>query len=352
MRVAEIKLLNFRNYSQVSVTTDADLVLILGENAAGKTNFLESVYFLSRLKSFRAPDEMLIRRDEEHFTLHGKIGELELEAVVQKSTTLKRGFKINGLKTKRSLWQPFTVVLFVPSDLNLFSFGPVSRRKFLDEVLCQKSQEYSLALVSLDHVLKQKSALLEQLGQGLGNASELDFWNEQLAEVASVIERHRLAFVEFLNQKLNETNRGLTGFASELKLQFRHQAETKAEFEFALAQHRESEIRSGQNLVGPHRDDFIIEKDGFENIYNSSRGELRAQILALKLLQAEYLCEGENKPIILLDDVFSELDETRRTKLIESLSGHQIFITSTEEHHLPKLNKDVLVLKVENNQIK
>jgi DNA replication and repair protein RecF len=341
MRLTEINLKNFRNYHQVSAQTDADLVLILGDNAAGKTNLLESIYFLSRLKSFRAPDEMLVNHTEDFFSLKGKFHEDELETVVQKTPAVKRG-----------LWRTFNVVLFVPNDLNLFTQGPSARRKFLDEILSQKSQEYALAQVSMDHVLKQKSALLEQLNQGLGNVGELEFWNEQLADAAAVIEAHRLDFLNFINQKINRMNAGLTGFDSKLEIKFRNQAATKAEFLASLMHHQTAEIRSCQNLIGPHRDDFIIEKDGIENIYNSSRGELRAQILSLKLLQAEYLIEGDKKPIILLDDVFSELDETRRTKLIETLQGHQIFITSTEEHHLPEVGKQTLVIKVENNELK
>ncbi len=352
MRLTEINLKNFRNYTQVSVQTDADLVLILGDNAAGKTNLLESIYFLSRLKSFRAPDEMLVNHTEDYFSIKGKFYEDELETVVQKNPVVKRGFKINSQKTKRSLWRVYAVVLFVPNDLNLFSLGPSARRKFLDEILSQKSQEYALAQVSLEHVLKQKSALLDQLNQGLGNVSELEFWNEQLADASAVIEAHRRDFIDFINQKINSVNINLTGFGSKLEVKFRQQALTRSEFLASLTQHQTAEIRSCQNLVGPHRDDFIIEKGGIENIYNSSRGELRAHILSLKLLQAEYLVEGDKKPIILLDDVFSELDETRRTKLIETLQGHQIFITSTEEHHLPQVDKQTLVIKVENNELK
>src|SRR5687767_4514221 len=179
MRVSEIKLKNFRNYKKAEVETNSNLVLILGDNTAGKTNFLESIYFLSCLKSFRAPDNLLVKNGEDHFAISGKFGEEKLEAIVQVIPSLKRGFKINDQKTKRSLWRPFSTVLFVPSDLNLFSLGPNYRRKFLDEILSQKSQEYNAALTSLDHVLKQKAALLEQLNQGLGDRSELEFWNEQ-----------------------------------------------------------------------------------------------------------------------------------------------------------------------------
>lgn len=354
MRLTNITLTNFRNYSKVSIATDADLVLILGENASGKTNFLESLYFLSRLKSFRAPDELLINQSQDHFIIQATFGGLNLETVVQNSTLVKRSFKLNGQKTKRSLWRAFTTVLFVPNDLNLFILGPQFRRRFLDEILSQKSSVYALNLASLEHILKQRSALLELLFANEGDPAQLEFWNRELARVSLVIGAERSHLVEFLNRKLNEVVANLTGFTDDLQVEFTTFDHLTNEPEFLAELNRlaPAEIRSGKNLLGPHRDDWVIKKNGELNIYNSSRGELRAQILALKLLQAEYLTEGENKPIILLDDVFSELDETRRTKLLENLKGHQIFITSTEEHHLPKLAKDVLVLKVENNQIK
>ncbi len=353
MRLEQVSAQNFRNYQKSEVKLNSDLVLILGDNAAGKTNFLESIYFLSRLKSFRAPDNLLVKNNEDFFNLRGQIGESKLEIVVQVNPALRRQFKINDQKTKRGLWQSFTVVLFVPNDLNLFQLGPILRRKFLDETISQMDQTYSLDLESLDHILKQKSALLEQILQGQAQSFELESWNLQLAPIATRITAKRQEFVDFINQKLTDQIGKLTGFTNTFELRYKRiQALSEQDFLVSLKDHEPAEIRSGKNLIGPHRDDFEIYKDGQLNLFNSSRGELRTQILALKLLQAEYLGQSKRKPIILLDDVFSELDETRRTKLIETLSGHQIFITSTEEHHLPKIAKEAQILKVENNEIK
>ncbi len=353
MRLEKVTLQNFRNYKQSEVELNSDLVLILGENAAGKTNFLESIYFLSRLKSFRAPDNLLVKNQEDFFNLQGVVGENKFEAIVQIAPALRRQFKINDLKTRRGFWQSYRTVLFVPNDLNLFQLGPILRRKFLDETLQQIDPSYSMDLESLDHILKQKSALIEQIYQGQAQNSDLEFWNLQLAPVAVRITNKRQEFVDFLNEKLATTINQLMGFSNNFELRYkRMDAKTEEEVLTSLKSHEQAEIRSGKNLVGPHRDDFEIYKDGQLNLFNSSRGELRAQILALKLLQAEYLGNTGKKPIILLDDVFSELDEIRRTKLIENLSGHQIFITSTEEHHLPHLAKDSQILKVEGNEIK
>lgn len=353
MRLNNITLQNFRNYKQISINVGADLVLILGENASGKTNFLESIYFLSRLKSFRAPDNLLITHQQDFFNLSAELADQKLEVVIQVAPFLRRQFKLNGQKIARAFWQTFSIVLFAPNDLNLFHLGPVLRRKFLDETLTQTDQDYSVDLISFEHVLKQKSALLEQFLQGAGSLEQLEFWNQQLAQIGSKVAQKRVRLLDFFQEKFNPIMNSL-GFSGSLTVRYQGFGSDLTETALleSLKNHEQAEIRSGKNLVGPHRDDFVIEKDGILNIYNSSRGELRGQVLALKLLQAEYLDQTSRLPIILLDDVFSELDELRRTKLLENFSGHQIFITSTEEHHLPKISKDTLVLKVENNEIK
>jgi DNA replication and repair protein RecF len=331
VRLEKIYLENFRNYKKSEVELNSDLVLILGENAAGKTNFLESIYFLSRLKSFRAPDNLLVKNQEDFFILRGQVGDNNFEGTVQINPSVRRQFKINDLKTKRSFWHSFTTVLFVPNDLNLFQLGPILRRKFLDETLSQVDQSYGMDLESLDHVLKQKSALLEQIYQNQAPLSDLDFWNEQLLPLALRITHKRQTFVDFLNEQLADKINKLTGFENRFEIKYkRMEAKDQNELIASLKAHESAEVRSGKNLAGPHRDDFEIYKEG----------------------QLNYLGQTKARPIILLDDVFSELDETRRTKLIENLTGHQIFISSTEEHHLPLLAKDAQILKVEGNTIK
>src|SRR3989338_693145 len=401
MRLTQITLDNFRNYSKAEVAINSDLVLILGENASGKTNFLESIYYLSALRSFRAADQVLVKKGEDFFRvgarMHsappptqgtgspfmsipeartwGEIGDLdrghdripdpgsgsgtrqvrdglELEAIVQTKPVLRRAFKINGQKVSRQLWRSFAAVLFIPPDLNLFSLGPSLRRRFLDETLAQTFSEYAADLVSLDYVLKQRKALLEQLFERRAQESELGLWDEQLAEISVKIDAARSVLAEFLKQGLPGILKNLTGFENKFEIEYAPAAPSKEEFLGQLRKLRPQEIRLGQNLAGPHREDFMFKKDGEQNLNNSSQGELRAQVLALKLLEARFLDQHRKPPIILLDDVFSELDETRRAKLLENLSGHQIFITSTEEHHLPKLAEDAQVLKVEENQIK
>jgi DNA replication and repair protein RecF len=353
MRLLTIILENFRNYKKTEVKVDSDLVLVLGGNASGKTNLLEAIYFLSHLKSFRSPDQFLVKAEEDFFTLKGITGRQKFEATVQINPSAKKLYKINDQKVKRNFWQAFKTVLFVPNDLNLFHLGPSPRRKFLDEILAQKDREYALALVTLDHILRQKSALLQALNQNQGDKTQLQLWNEQLAEASLTLCKLRASFLDYISDRFVKLNQQLTGFNQQFKIEYKTQIPLmgKSEILDRINQNQEAEIRSQMNLVGPHRDDFLVFKDENLNVHNSSRGELRTQILALKLLQAEYLSDEKSKPVILLDDVFSELDETRRKMLLGNLVGYQIFITTTEEHHLPKLAKDALVLKVENNDI-
>ncbi|HEX5429954.1 MAG TPA: DNA replication and repair protein RecF [Patescibacteria group bacterium] len=351
--IKEVSLTNFRNYQNVSADTAADLVLVLGPNASGKTNFLESIYYLSRLKSFRAPDNLLVKSQEDYFKIAAKFSEKDLEVVVQISPKLARQQKIDEQKIRKLNWKTFATVLFVPQDLNLFDLGPALRRKFLNQILSQVDLNYALDLVTLEHVLKQKSALFLRIQEGRAGASDLEIWNHELARVSVNINKQRRAFLEYISLDLYKTYASLSDFQNRLDIIYKGVgAETEDEFLIKLKKYDEAEIRSGQNLYGPHRDDFTIQKDGVENIYNSSRGELRAQILTLKLLQAKFLAQHKLETVILLDDVFSELDETRRTRLIESLHGHQIFITTTEEHHLPDFKDNIKVLNVSDNQIK
>ena len=353
MRLSRLELTNYRNYKAAAADTDADLILILGPNAAGKTNFLESVYYLSRLKSFRAPDNLLVSEQEDYFKIAGRYNESNLEVVVQTKPRFAKQYKINDNKLKKINWKTFSTVLFVPQDLNLFELGPSPRRKFLDQVLSQVSLGYALDISSLEHVLKQRAALFQQIMERRADASGLDIWNQELSRLSMNIFTMRQQFIDYLNERISRVYQDLSDFNSQLVLEYKSIGVTSGdEFLDRLEGYRDAELRSGQNLFGPHRDDFILKKDGQENLYNSSRGELRSQILALKLLQAEYLDQHQMQPLILLDDVFSELDEIRRNKLITSLVGHQIFITTTEEHHLPKMGDKIKILKIENNQVK
>lgn len=353
MELTSVELHNFRNYEKISVKINSKLVLLLGDNASGKTNFIEGIYFLSRLESFRSPVQSLVKTETDHFRIKAKNTTKIMEAVVQIDPILRAAYKIDNIKTKKNLWSTFRVVSFLPNDLNLFIIGPVLRRSFLNQALTQKYKTYALDLLSLEHVLKQRSALLNSIFKKEASEQELIFWDEQLADLALRISALRREYILFIQKSFKETYQEVTGFENKFSIVYTGLSDevSRVKFMEILYKKRQDEIRSGMNLIGPHRDDFVINKDGILNLNNSSRGELRSQILVLKLLQARYLSHPSSQPIILLDDVFSELDEIRRTKLIQALPDYQIFITTTEEHHLPKVNIDAQVLHIDNGKI-
>lgn len=353
MRLKSVYLENFRNYKRLEVDTDNDLVIVVGQNASGKTNFIESIYFLAYLKSFRAPDNLLVNSQEDYFKIVGQVDENKLEAVVQVNPALRRGFKIDDQKIKRLLWRTFKTVLFVPTDLNLFIMGPGARRKYLNETLSQIDPAYAADVVSLEHVLKQRGALLYDINSNIATRDQLDYWDLQLSEISLRLSKIRRDFLSFVSDRFESSYSKLTELPAEFKIEYKGMPGEYDQDTFLsrLREYQDAEIRSGQNLFGPHRDDFNIYKNGELNIYNSSRGELRAQILAIKLLQAEYLTIGKDKPLVLLDDVFSELDEVRRQLLLKSLEGHQIFITTTDHHDTAKIVPDAKILKTEQNNL-
>jgi DNA replication and repair protein RecF len=353
MRLKSVYLENFRNYKRLEVDTDNDLVIVVGQNASGKTNFIESIYFLAYLKSFRAPDNLLVNSQEDYFKIVGQVDESKLETIVQVKPVLRRGFKIDDQKIKRLLWRTFKTVLFVPNDLNLFIMGPGARRKYLNETLSQLDPAYSSDVVSLEHVLKQRGALLYDIGSNMATRDQLDYWDLQLTEISLRLSKSRRDFLSFISDRFDLSYGKLTNLPAEFKIEYKGMPAEYDQDTFLsrLREYQDAEIRSGQNLFGPHRDDFNIYKNGELNIYNSSRGELRAQILAIKLLQAEYLTIGQDRPLILLDDVFSELDEMRRELLLKSLAGHQIFITTTDDHNATRIVPDARVLRTEQNNL-
>ncbi len=330
---------NFRNYKKLDLETDNDLVVVIGDNASGKTNLIESIYFLAYLRSFRAPDNLLVNTQEDYFKIVGETEDAVMEAVVQVRPALRRGFKVDGQKIKRLHWRTFRAVLFVPNDLNLFILGPSARRKYLNETISQINPAYAADIMGLEHVLKQRAALLHDIRVNFAARDQLDFWDTQLAEISIRLSKSRRDYLSYVGDRFSDSYQKLTQLPSDFRVDYKGlPSEYDPDmFLTRLREYQEAEIRSGQNLFGPHRDDFNIYKNNELNIYNSSRGELRAQILAIKLLQAEYLTIGEDKPLILLDDVFSELDETRRAMLLSSLKGNQIFITTTDEHEASKI---------------
>jgi DNA replication and repair protein RecF len=259
-----------------------------------------------------------------------------LEIFLERRDKIYANFRIDGVKQKRKDAQGFvSVVIFEPTDVDMPTMSPEARRKYLNMVLCQKSVQYLDDLTSYKKVLSQKNRLLLDMRAGNSTGQGLAAWNQQLVELGSRIVHQRRLFVKFLNQSIAEVYSSISKFnrpvevvyeglpgdtVEEIAMHFSRQLEEQASKEALLA----------TALVGPHRDDFSLQSEGLYLSPFSSRGEQRSQILALKILELEYLSKEGDKPILLLDDVLSELDETRRTFLLKYLQGKfQTFITTT-----------------------
>jgi len=343
MRIKRISIKNFRNYPELDIQINNDIVVITGPNAVGKTNLLESVYFASLFKSFRDDTQFIFLKDHKNMeikiTIEREGQEHILEAFLEKRDKVYASFLIDGVKKKRKDTQGFMrVVIFDPTEVDMFSKTPDHRRKYLNMVLSQKDPQYLEALSAHKKILLRKNKLLQDLKAGRSKAEDLKSWNEQLINVGLQIIFGRKKFINFLNNGISEIYTTISGFHRPIEVFYKSiegeaEEEIKQNFAGRLEKMEGREIALGTSLVGPHRDDFYLQSDGLFLSPFSSRGELRSQVMALKIMELEYLSKKNETPILLLDDVLSELDDTRRTFLLKYLQGKfQTFITTT--HHL------------------
>lgn len=346
MRIKNIAIKNFRNYPDLNIKISNDTVVLTGPNAVGKTNLLESIYFASLFKSFRDDNDFIFLKESDSAEIKmvvEKTGEEHtVDIFLSRRDKIYANFLIDGVKRKRKEAQGFVrVVIFDPTDVDMFSKQPETRRKYLNMVLCQKSPDYLEDLTAYKKVLIQKNKLLAGIKVGTMEATGLEEWNSQLISLGSRIILARKQFINYLNQSISDVYTSISGFHRPVEVEYETvQGETEEELQAALLlklnQLAEKERYLTTCLVGPHRDDFFLKSEGLFLSPFSSRGELRSQVLALKILELEYLSVGDDKPILLLDDVLSELDETRRTFLLKYLQNKfQTFITTTHPLEMP-----------------
>jgi DNA replication and repair protein RecF len=363
MRLNKLRLTNFRNHPDFKYTFDKDIAVFYGPNAIGKTNILESIRFLSLPKSFRAKnDSELINLNSDYARITGNFkkedGELQAEIFISKKDKKRKTIKINNNVRKISdLIGNFFIVLFCPEDLNLISASPSHRRRYLDIIISQADKNYYREISELKKILSNRNKLLYQIKEGRADSSQLEFWDEKLTMLSKNIFKKRLYLIDFINSKLLRFTGQIGLKGKNLKIKYLSQANSfnfdnfEKEFEKELASKNLEEIKSSRTLLGPHRDDFVLELDGQNAAFFASRGETRGIILALKLCELSFSKEVFNiKPILLLDDIFSELDFEHRRNIINIASDQQTIITTTE---LELIGKDLVskagVLKISKN---
>lgn len=345
MRLVSISLEHYRNYGALTVEfSDDDLHMFVGPNGSGKTNLLEAVALLSLTKSFLGHEaEDLMRWGAEFYRVRGTVrtdagDDEELEIFAQSSPRKQKAAFRNGVKLPlTTLVGRLPVVVFLPQELSLFTGSPADRRRFFDQILCQVSPEYFLALMNYQKALKQRNALLKHIAEGSADASLLPPWDHEVSMYGTKLTLMRLELVEMFNLALQEEVQSLGEGWDDVTVRYsrsgiaRENSQLQKEISEALTRTADRDIILRMTTVGPHRDDWSIEADGRPLQSFASRGQQRIAVLALLMLQASYLemRRGE-KPVILLDDIFSELDSAHRTRLLSAFSGHQILITATE----------------------
>jgi len=374
MHLSHLSLKDFRNYNQLDLTFGPGLFLFQGENAQGKTNLLEAVAMLATSNSFHASSdrEIVNWHTSEHVTriaasVKRYNEEVKIEIVIIDPTQSEKDssaegelqfippndrqrkrIKINSVpKRAIDLIGLVTVVLFSPNDLSLVDGSPEERRRFLDRGLCQMQPHYCQALQKYRKIVTQRSALLKRIRENQEDPRMLDFLDEKLTELATMItfERHRM--VSSLNQHVDELQAIISGGREHLTIVYHPSfqidpawdtIETQQNYRTQLLEARRKEIRQGVCLLGPHRDDLEFLVNGINMLTYGSRGQQRTAALASKLGELAFMrtVTGE-EPILLLDDVFSELDLLRREYLIRQVLRHeQVLITATDFASFPE----------------
>lgn len=349
MFLKRLNLTNFRNYSAFELDFDQRPTIFVGNNAAGKSNLLEAIYFLSTTKSLRAQiEDELIKRGEEFAKIEGFLkdgGESELLVIINKQTEavkFRKKVLVNGIGRRvTDFIGHMPAVIFYPSDINMVTGPPSLRRWHLDLSLAQADPDYKKALTAYEQFLTARNRVLKRIREGQGRLEELDYWTNGLVENGRVIADRRKALFEFINslqQPLGE-------------FQFRY-GQSVISIE-RLIQTNGREVAAAATLIGPHRDDFMILLQDRNLANYGSRGEQRTATLVFKLAQLEYMAASLGKrPILLLDDVFSELDAVHRAHVVETVGKQQTVIATVELENIPKnFLASSRILRVEDGKI-
>ncbi len=360
MRIKNLKLKNFRNYENESFSFTEGLNVLFGRNAQGKTNCAEAVFYLCTGSSPRSRrDKQLIRHDcdfaEISALAEGMYGETEISAKIYENS---REVKINGNKITRNadILGNIYSVFFSPHELRLIQDGPDERRRFLNVSISQLSKPYYVALIRYNKILGQRNNLLKDRDVSLVYDT-LPVWDEQLCRYAATIASKRAEFVKMLSPIAEEIHAYLTDGEEKLvitpdKKYKGDEKELAEKFFNEFSANYERDIRLGFTASGPHRDDLDVLIDGADAKAYASQGQTRTAALSIKLAEVEIFkkLSGEY-PVLILDDVMSELDLPRRKKLIGRTNGLQTILTCTHAERV-LYGKEVNKIKIEDGKIK
>ena len=349
MGLTNITLSDFRNYENKTLKFSDGVTVIAGENAKGKTNILEAIYLLGVGESFRAKKtEEMVRFEQELGRVSGEISlskndNMNLEVVVNGGVVMgkvvnKRKYLVDGVSRRRKdILGYLPLVLFRPEDVELISGSPDVRRKFLDRLMIQVDKEYEHSLSTYEQALRRRNKILDAVREGNASRFSLTFWDGLLIKHGEIIQNKRRDLIDFVNNLFEKSD-----LFKKLKIVY----DLSVINESRLAQYADAEVAVGYTLVGPHKDDLIIKEGTRDLLTYGSRGEQRMAVLALKMGEIYFLEEkGKKKATLLLDDIFSELDDVHKQEVLRVMQGRQVIVTTADTEDV-KLFKKAEIIKL------
>lgn len=369
MHLSHLKLINVRRFKELQLEFGPGVTILSGENAHGKTTILESIYLLAIARSFRASNERemvnwgsmesqesalidatLLEGTDRHRVIIGyspvQTSRVSPSIVEDHSNVIRKEIRVDGIRrTASDLIGLFNVVLFSADDIGLVQGPPALRRKYLDILISQADPKYMRNLQRYQKVLQQRNQLLKLLSENRAKEVELEFWDEELVREGSQITDHRSQSMDSIAKLARIQHLELTGELEKLELLYQPNVSTteansnpsQDKFRILLQSARRRELALKTTIIGPHRDDFKLLVNGADMNRYSSRGQARTLTLTLRLSEAEYLSKMRGGPVVLLDDVLSELDTARRQQVLQkSLGYEQTLITATDLGFFPQ----------------
>lgn len=360
MYIKKLNIVNFRNYSNLILEFNKHVNILTGDNAQGKTNILESIYFCSLGKSHRTNrDTELINWNADNAYINILVGKERLDKKIEIKIFKedKKGVNINSIKLNKlsELIGVFNVVMFSPEDLKIIKGSPQNRRKLLDVELCKLNPKYYYNLAQYNKVLNEKNAILRKFNNK--DTGIIDIYNSQLSKYGSEIIKQRIMFINKLNEKGKKIHSEIT--SNQEKIDFKYMTSIKRveniekDLYDTLTKNINNDIERRTTLIGPHRDDFLVLINGINAKIYGSQGQQRTSILTIKFATLDIIKEyiGEY-PVLLLDDVLSELDNKRQRFILNSINDMQTIITCTGIEDIKGcLESDVKIFYVKNATI-
>lgn len=336
MYIKSLELNNFRNYNELHIEFDKGTNILYGDNAQGKTNMLEAIYLAGTSKSHRSSkDKEIIKFDEDeaHIKVIISKNDVPIRIDMHLKKNKSKGIAINGIPIKRAseLFGILNIVFFSPEDLNIIKSGPSERRKFIDLELCQLDKLYVYNLVNYNKIVNQRNKLLKDIGYGNDKdlLETLDIWDMQLADYGAKIIKRRNSFISEINEIIFDIHKKITNGKEEINVKYEPNIFGNNLYD-ELVKCRDKDIKCKSTTVGPHRDDICFMNGNIDIRKYGSQGQQRTAALSLKLSEIQLVKSLiKDTPILLLDDVLSELDGNRQKNLLESLNNVQTIITCT-----------------------